>query len=74
MLRAVIFDFDGVIADTETIHFEAFNQSLEPYHIQISKERYFEEYLGLTDRDLICSLIEEGTLKIEEEQMEKKEG
>jgi beta-phosphoglucomutase len=70
MLRAVIFDFDGVIVDSEMMHFEAFNKALKPYEIQISKEQYFEEYLGLTDRDLLKALVEEGKLEINESQIE----
>jgi beta-phosphoglucomutase len=70
MLRAVIFDFDGVIVDSEMMHFEAFNRALKPYEVQISKEQYFEEYLGLTDRDLLRTLLEEGRLKINESQIE----
>lgn len=69
MLRAVIFDFDGVIVDSEMMHFEAFNKSLQPYEVQISEEQYFKEYLGLTDRDLLRTLIEEGTLQINESQI-----
>jgi beta-phosphoglucomutase len=71
MLQAVIFDFDGVIADSEMVHFTAFNRALKPYHVQISKEQYFKEYLGLTDRDLLKTLVEEGTPKIDESQIEK---
>jgi beta-phosphoglucomutase len=70
MLRAVIFDFDGVIVDSEMVHFEAFNKALKSYEVRISKEQYFEEYLGLTDRDLLRTLVKEGRLKINESQIE----
>ncbi len=71
MLRVVIFDFDGVIVDSEMMHFEAFNRALQPYEVQISKEQYFKEYLGLTDRDLLKTLVEEGTLAINEPQIDE---
>jgi beta-phosphoglucomutase len=70
MLRAIIFDFDGVIVDSEMMHFEAFNQALRPYEVAISKEQYFKEYLGLTDRDLLKTLVKEGRLEINESQIE----
>ena len=35
MLRAVIFDFDGVIVDSEVMHLEAFNKALQPYEVQV---------------------------------------
>jgi beta-phosphoglucomutase len=51
MLQAVIFDFDGVIADTEPLHFKAYNQVLGRYGMEISKQVYYSEYLGYTDND-----------------------
>ncbi|TFG47856.1 MAG: HAD family phosphatase [Candidatus Brocadiia bacterium] len=63
MLRAVIFDFDGVISDTELLHLRAFNNVLAGYGIEISKDDYFDKYLGLTDLDLIRELTAQGLLK-----------
>ncbi|MFA5423520.1 MAG: HAD family phosphatase [Phycisphaerae bacterium] len=70
MLRAVIFDFDGVIADSETSHFTAFNKALKSYGVSISRQQYFSEYLGLTDMDLLRTLVEQGILKTEPQQVE----
>jgi len=69
MLRAVIFDFDGVIADSERLHLAAFNQLLAPYHIKIEQELYYRDYLGLTDLDLLKELLGKGLLKVEVEQI-----
>ena len=35
MLRAVIFDFDGVITDSEILHLRAFNEILKQYGTEI---------------------------------------
>jgi beta-phosphoglucomutase len=51
MLRAVIFDFDGVITDSEILHLRAFNRVLARYGIEIATKDYYKEYLGLTDVD-----------------------
>ncbi|MHC4456665.1 MAG: HAD family hydrolase [Planctomycetota bacterium] len=51
MLRAVIFDFDGVITDSEMLHLRSFNKVLASYGIEITTEDYYSEYLGLTDTD-----------------------
>ncbi|MFA5555006.1 MAG: HAD family phosphatase [Phycisphaerae bacterium] len=59
MFRAVIFDFDGVITDSEIMHLNAFNKALLDYGYQITKEDYFNKYLGLTDADLVELLVEE---------------
>lgn len=49
MLKAVIFDFDGVISDSEPCHLAAYNKVLEEFGIQISEDEYYAEFLGFTD-------------------------
>lgn len=66
MLGAVIFDFDGVITDSEILHFRAFNAVLTQYGFQLTKPEYYKSYLGLTDADCCKALIGEGRLNIEE--------
>jgi HAD superfamily hydrolase (TIGR01509 family) len=50
MLRAIIFDCDGVIADTEPLHFAALQKVLAEEGIDLGKESYYREYLALDDR------------------------
>src|SRR4030095_2927942 len=50
MLRAIIFDCDGVIADTEPIHLAAFRCVLAEESIDLADEDYFSHYLALDDR------------------------
>jgi HAD superfamily hydrolase (TIGR01509 family) len=51
MLDAVIFDFDGIIVDTEPLHYKAFQELLVPLGLGYSWEEYLETYLGFDDRD-----------------------
>jgi beta-phosphoglucomutase len=69
MLRAVIFDFDGVITDSEVLHLRAFNQSLVPYGVEISTKDYYTNYLGFSDFDCYKALVDNGLLKINERQI-----
>ena len=69
MLRAVIFDFDGVITDSEILHFRAFNQVLRQYGIELTKQEYYKTYLGFNDADCYGLLINQGLLKAEMEQI-----
>lgn len=48
---AVIFDFDGVIVDTEPIHYAAFQRVLVPLGLNFTWEEYVETYIGFDDRD-----------------------
>lgn len=50
MLRAVIFDFNGIIVDDEPIHFKLFQRVLGEEGISLGEETYYERYLGFDDR------------------------
>jgi len=50
-LAAVIFDFDGVLADSEPLHLAAFQQVLGTIGITLSADEYYARYLGFSDRD-----------------------
>ncbi len=52
MYEAIIFDFDGVILDSEPIHYEACRQVLAGIGLSISYNEYISEYLGLSDKDM----------------------
>lgn len=49
MLKAILFDFDGVIADTELIHFRGFKNILLNEGITLTKQDYYSRYLGFDD-------------------------
>lgn len=48
-LTAVIFDFDGVIADSEPLHFAGFRQTLAEIGITLTESDYYANYLGYDD-------------------------
>ncbi len=55
VVRALIFDFNGVIADDETLHVVCFQQALAEANLTLSKEDYYSSYLGMDER--ICASI-----------------
>jgi HAD superfamily hydrolase (TIGR01509 family) len=50
MIRAVIFDFNGVLVDDESVHFELFREVLGQEGVVITPDDYHGRYLGLDDR------------------------
>jgi beta-phosphoglucomutase len=50
MIRALIFDFNGVLLDDESLHFEMFREQLAGEGVTITIEDYHDRYLGLDDR------------------------
>ena len=57
MIRAIIFDLDGTLADTEPIHFEAFREVLLARGIQLSRDEYFARLIGFSDHDLFVAVL-----------------
>lgn len=57
MLAAVIFDFDGVLADSEPVHLHVFQAVLDQVGITLSAEDYYAKYLGYSDRDAFLQVF-----------------
>jgi beta-phosphoglucomutase len=55
-LQAIVFDFDGVIADSEPLHLRAFQQILAEERIELSAADYYSRYLGYDDVGLFQAL------------------
>ncbi|MHB8481762.1 MAG: HAD family hydrolase [Nitrospiria bacterium] len=51
MLKAIIFDFNGIIANDESIHFKLFAKVMAGEQVVISREEYNQLYLHLNDHD-----------------------
>ena len=50
MLRAIIFDFDGVIVDSEPLHYSAFKHVLAEKNIGLTESQYYTDYIGMDDK------------------------
>ncbi len=49
ILRAVVFDFDGVIANSEPLHFRGFRDVLADEGVTLTERQYYDLYLGYDD-------------------------
>jgi beta-phosphoglucomutase len=68
-LQAIVFDFDGIIVDTEKLHWRGFQQILEPLGLDIPWEHYLEVYVGFDDRDAYRCAFKEGGRSLSDEQL-----
>jgi len=59
VIRAILFDFNGVIADDETPHLLCFQQALADSHLTLSKEDYYDAYLGMDERTCARMLLQQ---------------
>ena len=51
MIRAVIFDFNGVLVDDESVHCDLFREVLASEGVAMDEALYREKYLGFDDRE-----------------------
>ena len=49
MIAAIVFDFDGVLVDSEPLHLRAYQEVLEPLGFSLLREKYYSTYLGYDD-------------------------
>jgi beta-phosphoglucomutase len=54
---AIVFDFDGVIVNSEPVHFAAFVKLFAQENIPLSEQEYYAELIGFDDRGAIRHLL-----------------
>jgi HAD superfamily hydrolase (TIGR01509 family) len=57
MIKAIFFDFNGVIIDDETIQMKAYQQVLRGHDIDLTEEWYFDA-LGMDDRTFVRAMFD----------------
>jgi len=55
-LPALLFDFDGVLADTEPLHFQCWRDLLLTKGIQLDWDYYQTKCIGISDRQMLSTL------------------
>jgi HAD superfamily hydrolase (TIGR01509 family) len=56
---AVLFDFDGVLADTEPIHYACWREVMLPFGIELGWDFYRNNCIGVSDRLMVAQLASE---------------
>jgi HAD superfamily hydrolase (TIGR01509 family) len=68
-LQAIVFDFDGVIANSEPLHLRAFQQVLSELGVTLSAEDYYASYLGYDDVGVFVTVARDHGIRLTEEQV-----
>jgi beta-phosphoglucomutase len=63
--EAVFFDFDGVLLDTEPVHWACWAEVLRPFGIELTWEYYRDEAIGIDDRDMLRVLARNAARPVE---------
>jgi HAD superfamily hydrolase (TIGR01509 family) len=59
MIAAIVFDFDGVLVDSEPLHLRAYQEVLEPLGLSLPREKYYASYLGYDDAGVFRTVAED---------------
>jgi beta-phosphoglucomutase len=62
-VRAVLFDFNGVLLDDETYHWRAFREVVRPLGVVLSRARYNARYLVYDDRSALAAMLRDAGLR-----------
>jgi len=65
-----VFDFDGVLADSEPLHLRVYQQLLEPQGIHLDQATYSERYLGYDDEGVFQQIAVDYKLLLGDEEIE----
>lgn len=71
MSNAVIFDFDGVICDSEGLHYQALNTVFNRFGVDIPQEIHWEKYLGFTDLENIEAVNRDYHMGFDDNEIQK---
>jgi beta-phosphoglucomutase len=69
-INAIVFDFDGVLADSEMLHLRVYRELLGPSGVNISTELYYERYLGSDDEGVFKQVAIDYGLLLGDEEIE----
>jgi HAD superfamily hydrolase (TIGR01509 family) len=67
--EAILFDFDGVLADSEPVHFECWQEILRDFGIHLDWETYRDHGIGESDRALMTLLAQRATPPLDAERL-----
>tara|TARA_B100001123_G_scaffold450778_1_gene623689 strand:- start:69200 stop:69904 length:705 start_codon:yes stop_codon:yes gene_type:complete len=67
----IIFDFDGVIADTEPLHLKAYQEVLAGTAMNLDSKSYFKHYLGYDDVGVFSNVAKDQDHSLNDSELRK---
>jgi beta-phosphoglucomutase len=64
MITAIVFDFDGVLADSEVLHLRSYQEVIAPLGVELTRADYFARYLGFNDEGVFTTLAADHGLRL----------
>src|SRR5215471_18403377 len=71
MILAVIFDFNGILADDDPIHMQALHKVAGEEGIAFTEDEYREKYLAFNDRDCFQQLWRNNDRTLKQQELDE---
>lgn len=65
MIKAVLFDFDGVVVNSEPVHYKTFMDFTRPLGVTVSRNRWYKEFAGTGSKNIFTVLLGEAGIRNE---------
>ena len=66
MKKAIIFDMDGVISDTQQFHAEVESEILKRFEISMSPDEITYQYAGVSDEEMFAEIFEKHSIVVDD--------
>jgi HAD superfamily hydrolase (TIGR01509 family) len=73
MAKALLFDLDGTLSNTDAVHFPNWVEVLRPYGVEVTRELYEEKLSGRVDREAVEDVLPDLSEKETQELLETEE-
>jgi HAD superfamily hydrolase (TIGR01509 family) len=70
VITAIVFDFDGVLADSEPLHLRSYQDVLGPAGITLGRDEYYARYLGFDDEGAFRQIVADRGLMLGDEELD----
>jgi len=71
MLKAIIFDFNGIILNDEPLHFRAMQEAVARLGVHVTEQEYWDRYLPLDDWSCLASICRDHSRPLTKEEQEE---
>lgn len=69
MIHAIVFDFDGVLADSEPLHLRAYQEVFSRYGVTLESSEYYTRYLGFDDESAVRAMARDHGLELDDRRL-----
>ena len=69
MIHAIVFDFDGVLADSEPLHLATYQEIFSSLGLTLTRDDYYARYLGYDDEGVFRAVARDQGWQMDEQRI-----